>query len=135
MKSLEALSRALSGEVLDLRLARCRAVDSRTLAGHARNLLGYMLSAYCLFKCVIFALTTMPCICVPYAKFAAVDLKRHFKLLHAACVAVASCSLRQEGTTVIEAGFMVARNAWMANSHVQQLLVFQLHCCQLQSSR
>ena len=51
MKSLEALSRALSVEVLDLRVARVRAVDSRTLAGHARNLLGYMLSAYCLFKC------------------------------------------------------------------------------------
>jgi len=59
VKSLEALSRALSGEVLDLRLARCRAVDSRTLAGHARNLLGYMLSAYCLFKCAILVATPM----------------------------------------------------------------------------
>ena len=53
VKSLESLSRALSLEVLDLRLARGRALDSRTLAGHARNLLGYMLSAYCLFKCGI----------------------------------------------------------------------------------
>jgi hypothetical protein len=51
VKSLESLSRALSMEVLDLRVARVRAMDSRTLAGHAKNLLGYMLSAYCLFKC------------------------------------------------------------------------------------
>ena len=60
MKSLESLSRALSVEVLDLRLARVRAVDSHTAAGHARNLLGYMLSAYCLFKCVAPLLPAQP---------------------------------------------------------------------------
>jgi len=51
VKSLESLARALSLEVLELRTERERALDSRTAYGHCKNLLGYMLSAYCLFKC------------------------------------------------------------------------------------
>jgi len=49
--SLEALGKALFLEVLELRKERDRALESRTLAGHAKNLMGYMLSAYCLYKC------------------------------------------------------------------------------------
>ena len=51
VKSLESLSRALSLEVLELRTERERALDSRTAYGHCKNLLGYLLSAYCLYKC------------------------------------------------------------------------------------
>ena len=51
VKSLEALGRALYLEVLELRKERDRALESRTLLGHAKNLMGYLLSAYCLYKC------------------------------------------------------------------------------------
>lgn len=50
VKSLEALGKALYLEVLELKKERERALESRTLAGHAKNLMGYMLSAYCLYK-------------------------------------------------------------------------------------
>lgn len=50
--SLEALGKALYLEVLELKKERERALESRTLAGHAKNLMGYMLSAYCLYKWV-----------------------------------------------------------------------------------
>lgn len=48
---LERLGRALFVEVLELRRERDRALESRTLWGHSKNLLGYLLSAYCLVKC------------------------------------------------------------------------------------
>ena len=38
-------------EVMELRRARRRALESRTLPGHAKNLLGYCFSAYCLYRC------------------------------------------------------------------------------------
>lgn len=38
-------------QVLELKKERERALKSRTLAGHAQNLMGYLLSAYCLYKC------------------------------------------------------------------------------------
>lgn len=53
--SLEALGKALYLEVLELKKERERALESRTLAGHAKNLMGYMLSAYCLYKYVLSA--------------------------------------------------------------------------------
>lgn len=37
-------------EVMELRRERRRALESRTLAGHAKNLLGYCFSAYCLYR-------------------------------------------------------------------------------------
>ena len=48
--ALESLSKALFVEVLELRKEHERAVSSRTLWGHCKNLVGYCLSAYCLFK-------------------------------------------------------------------------------------
>jgi golgi pH regulator len=48
---LESLSRTLLVEVMELRRERERAAASRTLYGHCENLMGYMLSLYCLFKC------------------------------------------------------------------------------------
>ena len=48
--ALESLSKALFVEVLELRKEHERAVSSRTLWGHCKNLAGYCLSAYCLFK-------------------------------------------------------------------------------------
>jgi hypothetical protein len=37
-------------EVLELRAERERALASHTLAGHAKNFLGYCLSLYCLIR-------------------------------------------------------------------------------------
>ena len=48
--ALESLSKALFVEVLELRKEHERAISSRTLWGHCKNLAGYCLSAYCLFK-------------------------------------------------------------------------------------
>jgi golgi pH regulator len=56
--SLEALGKALYLEVLELKKERERALESRTLAGHAKNLMGYMLSAYCLYKYVLLRTST-----------------------------------------------------------------------------
>ncbi|KAK9815635.1 hypothetical protein WJX72_007232 [[Myrmecia] bisecta] len=50
VRALESLSRALFIEVLELRRERERAIQSHTLWGHCKNLLGYCLSAYCLYK-------------------------------------------------------------------------------------
>jgi golgi pH regulator len=50
VKSLEALGKAIYLEVLELKKERERALESRTLAGHAKNFMGYMLSVYCLYK-------------------------------------------------------------------------------------
>ncbi len=47
---LESLVRMLCVEVIELRAERERALASRTLAGHARNFLGYCLSLYCLVR-------------------------------------------------------------------------------------
>jgi len=49
--ALEGLARAMFVEVMELRRARRRALESRTLPGHAKNLLGYCFSAYCLYRC------------------------------------------------------------------------------------
>ena len=51
MQGLESLAKALHVEVLELRRDRARALASRGLWGHCKNLLGYLLSAYCLFRC------------------------------------------------------------------------------------
>ena len=51
--ALEVLARAMFVEVMELRRERRRALESRTLAGHAKNLLGYAFSAYCLYRCVL----------------------------------------------------------------------------------
>lgn len=51
--ALEALARAMFVEVMELRRERRRALESRTLAGHAKNLLGYCFSAYCLYRCAL----------------------------------------------------------------------------------
>lgn len=48
--ALESLCRAIFAEVLELRSERDRALAARTLLGHLRNLLGYLLSFYCLFR-------------------------------------------------------------------------------------
>ncbi|KAK9831247.1 hypothetical protein WJX74_009318 [Apatococcus lobatus] len=50
--ALESLCRAIFAEVLELRSERDRALAARTLLGHLRNLLGYLLSFYCLFRIV-----------------------------------------------------------------------------------
>ena len=50
MASLESLERALKVEVVELRKERDRALESRTLLGHAKNLTGYLLSAYCIYR-------------------------------------------------------------------------------------
>ena len=48
--SLEEVQRALVQEALDLRAKRARALESLTLLGNCKNLLGYCLSGYCLYK-------------------------------------------------------------------------------------
>jgi hypothetical protein len=45
-------ARTLAVELVELRVERARALDSRTLAGHTRNALGYAMSAYCVYKSV-----------------------------------------------------------------------------------
>lgn len=50
VQALDSLAKALHVEVLELRRERARALSSRGLWGHLKNLLGYLLSAYCLFK-------------------------------------------------------------------------------------
>lgn len=48
--SLDSLAKALKGELAELRQEHMRAIESRTALGHAKNLIGYMLSAYCIYK-------------------------------------------------------------------------------------
>lgn len=50
VQALDSLAKALHVEVLELRRERARALSSQGLWGHFKNLLGYLLSAYCLFK-------------------------------------------------------------------------------------
>ena len=50
VQALDSLAKALHVEVLELRRERARALSSRGIWGHFKNLLGYLLSAYCLFK-------------------------------------------------------------------------------------
>ncbi|KAG2491824.1 hypothetical protein HYH03_009781 [Edaphochlamys debaryana] len=50
VQSLESLRKTLFVELSELRSERSRALESRTLAGHCKNLLGYAMSAYCVYK-------------------------------------------------------------------------------------
>lgn len=59
VQALDSLAKALHVEVLELRRERARALSSQGLWGHFKNLLGYLLSAYCLFKWVIAMLLRM----------------------------------------------------------------------------
>ncbi len=47
---MESLAKIMCMEVLDLRRERDRAVASRTVTGHLRNLLGYCLSIFCILR-------------------------------------------------------------------------------------
>ena len=47
---LESLAKIMCIELLELRRERDRAVASRTVAGHATNLLGYCLSVFCIAR-------------------------------------------------------------------------------------
>ncbi|EFN56411.1 hypothetical protein CHLNCDRAFT_144997 [Chlorella variabilis] len=47
---LERLRQALHADVIDLRREHQRAVLARTLYGHVQNLLGYILSLYCIYR-------------------------------------------------------------------------------------
>lgn len=49
-QGLESLVHALDSEARELRRERERALEARTLSGHAKNALGYCLSAFCVFK-------------------------------------------------------------------------------------
>lgn len=53
VQALDSLAKALHVEVLELRRERARALSSRGLWGHFKNLLGYLLSVYCLLKSAI----------------------------------------------------------------------------------
>ena len=53
------MARALVVDIIDLRAERQRALASRTVLGACRNVLGYLLCAYCLFKCAPFACTML----------------------------------------------------------------------------
>ncbi|KAL4421835.1 hypothetical protein ABPG77_001624 [Micractinium sp. CCAP 211/92] len=48
--ALERLRQALHADVLDLKREHQRAVQARTLVGHLQNLLGYILSLYCIYR-------------------------------------------------------------------------------------
>ena len=50
MAGLESLGKIMCIELLELRRERDRAVASRTVAGHATNLLGYCLSVFCIAR-------------------------------------------------------------------------------------
>ncbi|KXZ55776.1 hypothetical protein GPECTOR_2g1326 [Gonium pectorale] len=50
VRSLESLHKTLAVELVELRSERARALESRTLAGHLRNGLGYAMSAYCVYN-------------------------------------------------------------------------------------
>ena len=50
LSNLKALTKALEGELYDLRTERARALESRTLMGHSKNLLGYGMSVYCVWR-------------------------------------------------------------------------------------
>lgn len=48
--TLQTLARALSVEAAELRRERAKALESRTLWGHAKNAFGYSMSLYCVYK-------------------------------------------------------------------------------------
>ena len=50
ISSLSSLESALAADVEDLKLQRRKALLSRTVRGHAENVLGYLLSIYCVFR-------------------------------------------------------------------------------------
>jgi len=50
VSSLEALRQALFSDVIELKRERQRALVARTFYGHVQNLLGYILSLYCLYR-------------------------------------------------------------------------------------
>ena len=50
--SLSSLEAALVADVNDLKKQRQKAILSRTLRGHVQNLLGYLLSLYCIYRMV-----------------------------------------------------------------------------------
>ena len=43
-------TRTLAVELAELKSERARALESRTLAGHVKNALGYAMSIYCVYK-------------------------------------------------------------------------------------
>ncbi len=50
--SLSSLESALVADVSDLKKQRQKAILSRTLRGHVQNLLGYLLSLYCIYRMI-----------------------------------------------------------------------------------
>ena len=50
VSSLQGLCKALSVEAVELKQERSRAMESRTLLGHLKNLVGYAMSAYCVYR-------------------------------------------------------------------------------------
>ena len=50
VSALGALIGALTVEVADARQQHKRALESRTLIGHVKNLAGYVLSVYCILR-------------------------------------------------------------------------------------
>ncbi|GMH35755.1 hypothetical protein BSKO_03623 [Bryopsis sp. KO-2023] len=48
--ALDTLGRTLFVEVMEMKKERKRALMSRTLLGHVRNFLGYLMSAYCIYR-------------------------------------------------------------------------------------
>mmetsp|Transcript_13087 Transcript_13087/g.28118 ORF Transcript_13087/g.28118 Transcript_13087/m.28118 type:complete len:483 (+) Transcript_13087:244-1692(+) len=50
VESLESLCRTLNIELMELRNERARALESRTLWGHIKNMSGYAMSVYCVYK-------------------------------------------------------------------------------------
>jgi hypothetical protein len=52
ISALSSLEAALLADVEDLKKQRRKALLSRTLRGHAENLLGYILSLYCVFRII-----------------------------------------------------------------------------------
>jgi hypothetical protein len=50
VSALEALRQALFTDILELKRERERALVARTPLGHVQNLLGYILSLYCVYR-------------------------------------------------------------------------------------
>ncbi|KAI8109796.1 hypothetical protein M9434_001075 [Picochlorum sp. BPE23] len=50
ISSLSSLESALQADIVDLRKQRYKAQISRTMRGHVQNLLGYILSIYCIYR-------------------------------------------------------------------------------------
>ena len=51
VSALEALRQALFTDILELKRERERALVARTLLGHMQNMLGDILSVYCIYRC------------------------------------------------------------------------------------